>query len=244
MSKKIAEGTGALVLDVKVGSGAFMKNAASARELAETMVELGTDAGVRTVALLTEMATPLGLTAGNALEVRESVEVLAGGGPGDVVALTLALAREMLTAAGVDDVDPADRLADGSAMDVWRRMIAAQGGDPDADLPTAEHTHTVTADRDGRLERLDALAVGIAAWRLGAGRARKEDAVQAGAGVEMHAKPGDTVRSGQPLLTLHTDDEPRFDRALAALDGAFSITDDASAAPAAGDVVLDRVAGD
>jgi thymidine phosphorylase len=242
MSKKIAEGTGALVLDVKVGSGAFMKDATSARELAETMVELGTDAGVRTVALLTEMATPLGLTAGNALEVRESVEVLAGGGPADVVALTLALAQEMLTAAGVDDVDPADRLADGSAMDVWRQMIAAQGGDPDAELPTAEHTHTLTADEDGRLERLDALAVGIAAWRLGAGRARKEDAVQAGAGVEMHAKPGDTIRSGQPLLTLHTDDEPRFDRALAALDGAFSISDDASAAPAAGDVVLDRVA--
>ena len=244
MSKKIAEGTGALVLDVKVGSGAFMKDAASARELAETMVELGTDAGVRTVALLTEMSTPLGLTAGNALEVGESVEVLAGGGPADVVALTLALAREMLVGAGMDDVDPADRLADGSAMDVWRRMIAAQGGDPDAELPRAAHTHTVTAERAGRLERLDALAVGVAAWRLGAGRARKEDAVQAGAGVQMHAKPGDTVRSGQPLLTLHTDDEPRFDRALAALDGAFAITDDSAAAPAAHDVLLDRVAAD
>jgi thymidine phosphorylase len=244
MSKKIAEGTGALVLDVKVGSGAFMKDAASARELAETMVELGTDAGVRTVALLTEMSTPLGLTAGNALEVGESVEVLAGGGPADVVALTVALAREMLAGAGMDDVDPADRLADGSAMDVWRRMIAAQGGDPDAELPRAAHTHTVTAERAGRLERLDALAVGVAAWRLGAGRARKEDAVQAGAGVQMHAKPGDTVRSGQPLLTLHTDDEPRFDRALAALDGAFAITDDSAAAPAAHDVLLDRVAAD
>jgi thymidine phosphorylase len=199
---------------------------------------------VRTVALLTEMSTPLGLTAGNALEVRESVEVLAGGGPADVVALTVALAREMLAGAGMDDVDPADRLADGSAMDVWRRMIAAQGGDPDAELPRAAHTHTVTAERAGRLERLDALAVGVAAWRLGAGRARKEDAVQAGAGVQMHAKPGDTVRSGQPLLTLHTDDEPRFDRALAALDGAFAITDDSAAAPAAHDVLLDRVAAD
>src|SRR4051812_10046500 len=189
MSKKIAEGTGALVLDVKVGTGAFMKDAASARELAETMVALGTDAGVSTVALLTQMSTPLGRTAGNALEVAESREVLAGGGPDDVVALTLALAREMLLAAGVDGVDPADRLRDGSAMGVWRRMIAAQGGDPDAALPTARETHVVTAPRAGVLAELDAMAVGLAAWRLGAGRARKEDAVQAGAGVVLHAKP-------------------------------------------------------
>ena len=135
MSKKIAEGTGSLVLDVKVGTGAFMKTIEDARELASTMVGLGTDHGVKTVALLTDMSTPLGLTAGNALEVRESVEVLAGGGPADVVELTLALAREMLDAAGVKDADPAKALADGSAMDVWRRMIAAQGGDPDAALP-------------------------------------------------------------------------------------------------------------
>src|SRR5215218_7769121 len=196
MSKKIAEGTGALVLDVKVGSGAFMKDVDAARELAETMVALGNDAGVTTVALLTDMSTPLGRTAGNALEVAESVEVLAGGGPGDVVELTLALAREMLQAAGVDDVDPADRLRDGSAMDAWRRMIAAQGGDPDAALPTARETHVVTAPRSGVLTGLDAMAVGLAAWRLGAGRARKEDPVQSGAGVEMHAKPGDTVTEG------------------------------------------------
>ncbi|HWM00562.1 MAG TPA: thymidine phosphorylase, partial [Nocardioidaceae bacterium] len=168
MSKKIAEGTGALVLDVKVGSGAFMKQLDTARELAETMVALGDDAGLRTVALLTDMSTPLGLTAGNALEVRESVEVLAGGGPPDVVELTLALAGEMLAAAGVDDVDPADRLADGSAMDAWRRMIGAQGGDPDAELPWGKHTQDVVADSDGVLERLDAMAVGVAAWRLGA----------------------------------------------------------------------------
>nr|MBA2640486.1 thymidine phosphorylase [Nocardioidaceae bacterium] len=180
MSKKIAEGTGALVLDVKVGSGAFMKNIDAARELAETMVMLGVDAGLRTLALLTDMSTPLGLTAGNALEVRESVEVLAGGGPVDVVELTLALAREMLTAAGVDGVDPADRLADGSAMDVWRRMIAAQGGDPDGDLPWSRETLDVTAADDGVLQRLDALAVGVAAWRLGAGRARQGEPVQAG----------------------------------------------------------------
>src|SRR3954464_10610874 len=183
MSKKIAEGTAALVLDVKVGSGAFMKNLDDARELARTMVDLGTDAGVTTVALLTDMATPLGLTAGNALEVRESLEVLAGGGPPDVVELTLALAREMVAGAGRADVDPADVLADGRAMDVWRRMIRAQGGDPDAELPTAKESHHVLAPADGVLVQLDALAVGVAAWRLGAGRARKEDPAQAGARV-------------------------------------------------------------
>jgi thymidine phosphorylase len=240
MSKKIAEGTGALVLDVKVGSGAFMKNVSDARELAETMVLLGTDAGVTTTALLTDMATPLGRSAGNALEVRESVEVLSGGGPPDVVELTLALAREMLAGAGVSDVDPADRLADGSAMDVWRRMIAAQGGDPDADLPAGRETQVVTAQTGGVLVRLDALAVGMAAWRLGAGRERKEDPVQAGAGVEIHAKPGETVTAGQPLLTLHTDDPDRFDRALESLAGGYHISADASSySPTP--VVLDRV---
>jgi len=224
MSKKIAEGTGALVLDVKVGSGAFMKDVESARELARTMVDLGTDAGVRTVALLTNMQTPLGLTAGNALEVRESVEVLAGGGPQDVVELTVALAREMLTAAGLDGgKDPADALGDGSAMDVWRAMIAAQGGDQDAPLPVAAEKRTVLAPADGVLTSLDAYGVGVAAWRLGAGRARKEDRVQAGAGVEMHAKPGAFVRAGEPLLTLHTDEPDRFERALAALEGAYQI---------------------
>lgn len=223
MSKKIAEGTGSLVLDVKVGSGAFMKSVEKARELAEVMVALGTDAGVTTVALLTDMETPLGLTAGNALEVAESVEVLAGGGPTDVVELTLALAREMLAAAGRTDVDPADKLADGSAMDAWRRMISAQGGDPDAALPTARETHVVTAPSDGVLTRLDALAVGVAAWRLGAGRERKEDPVQAGAGVVWHARPGDVVRAGEPLLTLHTDTPERFARALAALEGGYDI---------------------
>jgi thymidine phosphorylase len=240
MSKKIAEGTGALVLDVKVGSGAFMKDAAQAHELAETMVALGTDAGVRTVALLTDMSTPLGRTAGNGLEVAESVDVLAGGGPDDVVELTLALAREMLAAAGVDDVDPADRLRDGSAMDVWRRMIAAQGGDPDAKLPTARATTVVRADRSGVLTTLDAMAVGLAAWRLGAGRARKEDPVQAAAGVVMHAKPGDTVSQGQDLLTLHTDEPDRFERALAALEGGIAIADP-DVAPDPVPLVLDRV---
>ena len=239
MSKKIAEGTGALVLDVKVGSGAFMKELSSARELAETMVALGTDAGVRTVALLTDMATPLGLSAGNAVEVAESVEVLAGGGPADVVELTLALAREMLAGAGRDDVDPADKLADGSAMDVWKAMIRAQGGDPDAELPAARESHVVAAPASGTLTRLDAMAVGMAAWRLGAGRARKEDPVQAGAGVVWHARPGDRVTEGEPLLTLLTDEPERFDRALASLEGGYEVGDGAGFVP--GDIVLDRI---
>ncbi|MFC4554280.1 thymidine phosphorylase [Georgenia faecalis] len=239
MSKKIAEGTGSLVLDVKVGSGAFMKDLDRARELATTMVRLGTDAGVRTTALLTDMSTPLGRTAGNALEVRESVEVLAGGGPADVVDLTVALAQEMLAAAGKPDADPRAALADGRAMDVWRRMISAQGGDPDAPLPQAKHTEQVLAPSDGVLARLDAYDVGVAAWRLGAGRARKEDTVQAGAGVEMHAKPGDRVRAGEPLLTLHTDTPERFERAREALAGAIDIAD--TAPDLSDSVVLGRI---
>ncbi|MFG2913009.1 thymidine phosphorylase [Kitasatospora sp. NPDC048298] len=241
MSKKIAEGTGALVLDVKVGSGAFMKNLDDARELARTMVGLGTTAGVNTVALLTDMSTPLGLTAGNALEVRESLEVLAGGGPADVVELTLALAREMLAAAGVQGKDPADALRDGSAMDHWRRMIAAQGGDVDAPLPVAREQHVIPAPASGVLTTLDAYAVGVCAWRLGAGRARKEDPVQAGAGVEMHAKPGDTVVAGQPLLTLHTDTPERFDYAVEALAGAVVVAP-AGTAFTPNPIVLDRIA--
>jgi thymidine phosphorylase len=231
MSKKIAEGTGALVLDVKVGSGAFMKRLATARELAETMVELGDRAGVRTVALLTDMSTPLGLTAGNAMEVTESVEVLAGGGPPDVVDLTLALAREMLAAAGLDAVDPAEKLADGSAMDTWRRMIAAQGGDPDAALPQAAEQDDVLAEADGVVVGLDALAVGVAAWRLGAGRSRKEDQVSPGAGVVMRAKPGAQVRAGEPVLTLHADEPSRFAAAREALSGALSIASTDSGPP-------------
>jgi thymidine phosphorylase len=242
MSKKIAEGTGALVLDVKVGSGAFMKDVTAATELARTMVDLGVDAGVNTVALLTNMETPLGLTAGNALEVRESVEVLSGAGPDDVVELTVTLAREMLAAAGISGKDPADALKDGSAMDKWRAMVSAQGGDPDAPLPRARETYTVPAPADGVLTTLDALAVGVAAWRLGAGRARKEDPVQAGAGVEMHAKPGAMVRGGEPLMTLHSDDAERFERALEALEGGYTIAPPGSR-PDLLPLVIDRVKG-
>jgi len=238
MSKKIAEGTGSLVLDVKVGSGAFMKNVDDARELAQTMVTLGKDAGVNTVAFLTNMSTPLGLTAGNAIEVQESVEVLAGGGPSDVVELTVALAKEMLAAAGQPDADPAAALKDGRAMDVWRRMISAQGGDPDAELPVARESETIVASADGVLTELDALSVGVAAWRLGAGRARKEDAVQAGAGVRLHAKPGDTVKTGQPLMTLLTDTPEKFERAKEALEGAAVVSPQAAGVQP---LIIDRI---
>ena len=223
MSKKIAEGTGALVLDVKVGSGAFMKDLEQARELAMTMVALGSDAGVRTRAMLTAMDQPLGRTVGNALEVRESIEVLAGGGPADIRELTLVLAREMLDLVGLGDVDPAAALDDGRAMDVWRRMITAQGGDPAAELPKAVHRETVRATSAGVVTNLCALPIGVAAWRLGAGRARKEESVSAGAGIEILVEVGAQVRVGDPLLELHTDDLDRLPAALAELADAISI---------------------
>jgi thymidine phosphorylase len=237
MSKKIAEGTDALVLDVKVGSGAFLPSHDLAAELARTMVSLGEAHSVRTSALLTAMDSPLGLTAGNALEVREAVEVLAGGGPSDVVEITVALAAEMLRLAGID-TDPAAVLASGRAMDTWRAMISAQGGDPDAALPTADHVQTVTSPADGVLHRLDARAVGIAAWRLGAGRARKEDPVSAAAGVVMRAKPGDRVTAGQPLLELHTDEPHRIESAQAVLADAISIGD---TQPSTSPLIIERI---
>lgn len=213
MSKKIAEGTSALVLDVKVGSGAFMKTLDRATELARTLVQLGQDAGVKTSALLTDMSTPLGLKIGNSLEVEESVEVLQGGGPADVVELTVELAREMLRLVGVD-ADPAENLRNGKAYDKWRQMISAQGGNPDAELPKAKHTHQIVAAQSGVLSKFDALALGVASWRLGAGRERKEDAVQFGAGIELHAQLGSQVTQGQALMTLHTDTPEKFERAI------------------------------
>lgn len=238
MSKKIAEGTDSLVLDVKFGSGAFMQDIDRARELARTMVALGTDSGVNTTALLTDMNTPLGRAIGNANEVRESVEVLAGGGPSDVVELTVALAREMLTLAGRPDADVEAALKDGRAMDVWKRMIRAQDGDPDAALPTARETHTVVAERSGVLTRIEALPFGVGAWRLGAGRARAEDAVVHAAGIDLHVAVGQSVTAGQPLFTLSADDGARFDRALGAVEGAWEIGD---AAPAASPLVRERI---
>ncbi|MBP1780861.1 thymidine phosphorylase [Micromonospora sp. HB375] len=238
MSKKIAEGTGALVLDVKVGPGAFMKNADDARELARTMVELGGAHGVRTVALLTDMSTPLGLAVGNAVEVTESVEVLAGGGPADVVELTLALAREMLHAAGLPDADPEAALRDGRAMDAWRTMIRAQGGDPDAPMPTANEVEVVTAAEDGWVAELDAYAIGVAAWRLGAGRARKEDPVSIPSGVVLHKRRGDRVRVGDPLFELRAEHAERIPAALAEAREAVRIAPDA---PEATPLVIERI---
>jgi thymidine phosphorylase len=243
MSKKIAEGTESLVLDVKFGSGAFLKDIERSRELARTMVALGTDAGVNTTALLTDMNVPLGLAIGNANEVRESVEVLAGGGPADVIELTVALAREMLAMAGMPDVDVAANLHNGKAMDSWRKTIAAQGGDPDAALPVARETHVVLAERDGVLLDQLALPFGIAAWRLGAGRARKQDPVQHAAGIDLHAKPGDAVRKGEPLFTLSADEPARFARALEALEGSYVIGD-AKDYVARGPLIAERIVAD
>jgi thymidine phosphorylase len=232
MSKKIAEGTSALVLDVKTGSGAFMSDPKKASELARVMVDLGTRAGVKTRALVTAMDVPLGLTAGNALEVRESVEVLAGGGPADVVELTLVLAREMLDAAGIKQLmDPADALKNGAAMDSWKKMIRAQGGDPDAKLPVAKEQVQILADKDGTLSSMDAMSVGIAAWRLGAGRAKQGESVSFGAGIEIHAKPGAKVIKGDVIYTLHADESSRFERAQSALVNSFAISQDGSVAP-------------
>jgi len=225
MSKKIAEGTSALVLDVKTGAGAFMSDPQKAKELAHVMVGLGKRAGVKTIALVTAMDFPLGLTAGNALEVRESVEVLAGGGPADIVELTVLLAREMLETVGITNVDPADMLKNGKAMDVWRQMISAQGGDPDAKLPTAKENLVVTAQSSGTVLSMDAMKVGLAAWRLGAGRSRQGEAVQAGAGIEIHAKPGEVVAAGAPLYTLHTDTPAAFARAQESLTNSVTIGD-------------------
>ncbi|MFI5606172.1 thymidine phosphorylase [Amycolatopsis sp. NPDC051903] len=238
MSKKIAEGASGLVLDVKAGSGAFMKTAADARALAATLVSIGAAHGVATTALITDMNVPLGRAVGNAVEVAESVAVLQGDGPADVVALTVALAREMLALAGLSSVDPAAVLASGEAYEVWCRMITAQGGDPSAPLPTPAHVHVVPAPASGVLASLDAYAVGVAAWRLGAGRARKEDPVQAAAGVLCLAKPGDRVTAGEPLLELHTDTPAAVPGALEALAGAFAVAD---AAPAVGPIVLETI---
>ena len=230
MSKKIAEGTQSLVLDVKVGTGAFMKDLDRARLLARTMMQLGAAHGVRVSALLTDMSTPLGVAVGNAVEVAEAVEVLAGGGPPDVVELTLALATEMVRLAGLD-VDPARVLASGAAMDSWRAMVAAQGGEVDAAQPLPRERDRVAAERAGVVARLDALAVGTAAWRLGAGRARQQDAVQAAAGVVCLVKPGDAVVAGQPLFELHTDTPDRFAAARTDLAGAVDIVDSGTAVP-------------
>lgn len=243
MSKKIAEGTSALVLDVKTGSGAFMSDPKDAALLARVMVNLGKNAGVKTRALVTAMDVPLGLTAGNALEIGETLEVLAGGGPSDVVDLTLLLANEMLDAVGIKPkVTPESALKNGMAMDVWRKMISAQGGDNDAPLPVAKEKLEIKASKTGKLLTLDAMKVGVSAWRLGAGRQKQGEVLQLGAGVQMHAKPGDLVNQGQTILTLHTDEPSRFDRAVEALSGGYligGIGDEVKRLP----LVIERIEG-
>jgi thymidine phosphorylase len=238
MSKKIAEGTQSLVLDVKVGSGAFMKTLDRANELAKVLVQLGKDAVINTSALLTDMSTPLGKKIGNALEVEESIEVLSGGGPEDVIEITVELAKEMLKLSGITDVDPRENLSNGKALEKWREMIKAQGGDPDAALPKAEHWHVVRAKESGYVSSLEAISVGVASWRLGAGRERKEDAVQFGAGIEIHAQVGTAVKAGDPVMTLYTETPERFERAIALAEEAIGISE---REPAARKLVLGRV---
>jgi thymidine phosphorylase len=225
MSKKIAEGTQALVLDVKVGRGAFIKTIERARELAQTMVGLGEDHGVSTVAQLTSMDQPLGRAVGNSIEVVESVEVLRGGGPSDVRELTLALARLMLELVDIN-VDPREKLDDGSAYEVYRSMIAAQGGDPDAVLVAAPVREVVTSQASGWVSSLDARCVGVAAWRLGAGRARKEDPVSAGAGVMCLVREGEQVALGQPIFELYADDDEHLARGRETIQRAMTIGGD------------------
>ncbi|KZS79051.1 thymidine phosphorylase [Mycobacterium kansasii] len=238
MSKKLAEGAGALVLDVKVGAGAFLKSEAQSRELAHTMVDLGAAHGVPTRALLTDMNSPLGRTVGNSLEVAEALEVLAGGGPPDVVELTVRLAGEMLQLAGIDGRDPAQTLRDGTAMDRFRRLVAAQGGDLSKPLPIGRCSETVMAGRSGTMGDIDAMAVGLAAWRLGAGRSRPGARVQHGAGVRIHRRPGEPVVAGEPLFTLYTETPGRFGPALAILDGGWSVGE---AGPAPRPLIIDRI---
>ena len=222
MSKKIAEGTQSLVLDVKAGRGAFMKDFSKAKQLAETMVEIGNKAGVKTVALITQMNTPLGNAVGNALEVSESIDVLNGKGPQDVIEITLALAKEMLQLAGINK-DPATGLKDGTALQVWKKMIVAQGGNPDIEIPVAKQKENIVATQSGYITDLDAYAIGLSAWRLGAGRAKKEDAVSKTAGIICLAKEGDYVEKDQPVLELHIDDSSRLPLAKEALKNAFTI---------------------
>ncbi len=242
MSKKIAEGTASLVLDCKVGSGAFLDTEEECRELAHTLAELGSEAGLVTRVLLTDMSTPLGRAVGNAIEVSESLEVLAGGGPPDVVELTLALATEMLDAAGIDGADPAQTLQDGSAMDRFRALVAAQGGDPGVlsthDWFPIAHAETITAPRSGTMESIDAMAVGLAVWRLGAGRSVPGERVQSGAGLRIHRRPGEPVAAGEPLFTLYTETPERFAAAMAELDGGWHVGDQA---PPERPLIIDRI---
>lgn len=238
MSKKIAEGTDSLVLDVKFGSGAFMREINDARELAKLMVKLGKDAGLNMTAFLTDMNVPLGYAIGNANEVQESLEVLNGGGPADVVELTVTFAREMLALAGMHNVDVEEHLRNGKAMDSWNAMIEAQGGDVNFQSPVSNERYTVYAANDGYVTRQDALSFGVAAWRLGAGRTRKEDVIDHSAGIMLHVKYGDKVQIGEPLYTMHASDGAKFARALESLEGALLVE---SNQPAVSELIMQEI---
>ena len=237
MSKKLAEDLDGLVLDVKIGSGAFMKDVASGTELAETMVGIGRSHDTPVVGLLTDMDQPLGAEVGNANEIIESIAVLKGGGPADVVELTYRLGEEMLILGGVaaDRSEARSRLesvvASGAALDVFARVIEAQGGDPrvlddELLLPSADRVHTVAADRAGFVERCDALAVGRSAVRLGAGRQAKEDDVDPGVGITVLAKIGDEVTAGDPLETVRYNNDSQLAACLTVLETAWALSDE------------------
>jgi pyrimidine-nucleoside phosphorylase len=241
MSKKIAEGIDALVLDVKTGSGAFMKTEADSRRLAESLVSIGRASGVKTEAVITAMETPLGRAVGNALEVIECLEVLNGRGPADLIEVSVALAARMLVLAGVaaDRVDGERRIraaiASGAGLDRFRRIVEAQGGDPHvvddyARLPAAPARHVMPADRTGIVTRIDAELIGRASVALGAGRNRIEDRIDPAVGILVAAKPGDAVHLGDPVLEIHYRDRTHLDGALALAGRAIAIGDARTAA--------------
>ncbi|MGH7609529.1 MAG: thymidine phosphorylase [Candidatus Dormibacteria bacterium] len=237
MCKKVAEGTEALLLDVKVGAGAFMRDARSARELARVMVRLGADHGVRTSAWLTAMDAPLGRAVGNGPELEESLQLLRGDGPPDLRELVLAEAQEMLRLAGVA-ADPESALRQGRAAEVFARMVAAQGGDLEQERPRGQVLAEVRSPAAGFLWRLDALAVGTACWRLGAGRARQQDQVSPTAGIICLAKPGDRLERGQPVLQILGEEPERLAAAQEALSGAIEVR---STAPPPRPLILERI---
>ena len=224
MSKKIAAGADAIVLDVKFGRGAFMPDVASAEQLAAEMVELGEGAGRRTVALVTAMDNPLGRTVGNALEVQEALDALAGVGDEELLEVCLRVTREMCDVAGVS-ADAEKVLRSGAGRQTFERMLAAQGGHLERGLPVAPVQVAVKAESDGHVEAIDALEVGLAAIELGAGRIRKEDKVDPAAGFVIVAHVGDRVAVGDPLVTVHAGSQELVDRVSTRLRSAWRLSD-------------------
>jgi pyrimidine-nucleoside phosphorylase len=249
MSKKIAEGIGGLVLDVKTGAGAFMKTREASRRLAASLVAIGVAAGVRTEALVTSMESPLGRSVGNANEVIESIETLKGKGPADLERLSVLLAARMLIVAGIsaDEADAEARvrraMTSGAGLEKFRQIIENQGGDPRviddyARLPAASDREGILATRAGYVRTLDAERVGRAAVDLGAGRSRLEDVIDHGVGIEVIASPGTSVRQGDEIFRVHHRQRRGLASARALLEGAVVIAD---AAPVPGELIVDRV---